>query len=61
MINSLRLGDETAILAQVVQEIKILRASVSQREREKAERATLKEQEKLVKAKASSAQLHNFC
>lgn len=36
---------------QVVQEIKVLRASVSQRERERAERATLKQQEKLTKAK----------
>ena len=38
--------------AQVVQEIKVLRSSVSQREKEKAERATLVEQERLVKAKA---------
>lgn len=37
---------------QVVQEIKVLRASVSQREREKAEKATLKVQEKLIKSKA---------
>ena len=36
---------------QVVQEIKVLRAGVSAKEREKAERATLKEQERLVKAK----------
>jgi hypothetical protein len=36
----------------VVQEIKVLRASVSQREKEKAERATLVQQERLVKAKA---------
>lgn len=39
---------------QVVQEIKVLRASVSQREREKAERATLKEQERLIKAKVEN-------
>ena len=38
--------------AQVVQEIKVLRSSVSQREKEKAERATLVVQERLVKAKA---------
>lgn len=37
--------------AQVVQEIKVLRSSVSQREKEKAERATLVVQERLVKAK----------
>lgn len=40
---------------QVVQEIKMLRANVSQREREKAERATLKEQERLIKAKVATA------
>ena len=38
--------------AQVVQEIKVLRSSVSQREKEKAERATLVVQDRLVKAKA---------
>ena len=36
---------------QVVQEIKIMRSNVSQREREKAERATLVTQERLVKSK----------
>ena len=40
------------VCAQVVQEIKVLRSSVSQREKEKAERATLVVQERLVKAKA---------
>ena len=48
---------------QVVQEIKVLRASVSARERERAERATLKEQEKLTKAKVGTlwipANLHS--
>ena len=34
-----------------MQEIKILRSNVSQREREKAERATLVTQERLVKSK----------
>lgn len=38
---------------QVVQEIKILRSNVSQREREKAERATLVTQERLVKSKVT--------
>ena len=38
---------------QVVQEIKILRSNVSQREREKAERATLVTQERLVKSKVA--------
>jgi nucleosome binding factor SPN SPT16 subunit len=38
----------------VVQEIKVLRSSVSQREKERAERATLVQQERLVKAKVSS-------
>jgi len=38
-------------IVQVVQEIKVLRAGVTAKEREKAERATLKEQERLVKAK----------
>lgn len=40
---------------QVVQEIKILRSNVSQREREKAERATLVTQERLVKSKVRTA------
>ena len=39
---------------QVVQEIKVLRGSVLQRERESAERATLVRQEKLVRAKVQS-------
>lgn len=37
--------------AKVVQEIKALRSSVQQREKEKAERATLVQQEKLVRGK----------
>lgn len=37
--------------AKVVQEIKTLRSSVQQRDKEKAERATLVQQEKLVRAK----------
>lgn len=37
--------------AQIVQEIKVMRSAVSTREREKAERATLVEQEKLIKSK----------
>ena len=40
---------------KVVQEIKVLRSSVSQREREQAERANLVQQERLVKSKVSSA------
>ncbi len=40
---------------QVVQEIKSLRSNVSQREKEKAERATLVQQERLVKAKVRRA------
>ena len=38
---------------KVVQEIKVLRSSVSQREREQAERANLVQQERLVKSKVS--------
>ena len=38
---------------QVVQEIKVLRSNISAREREKAERATLVQQDKLIKAKVS--------
>lgn len=41
----------------MVQEIKILRSNVSQREREKAERATLVTQERLVKSKVRRAQI----
>lgn len=37
--------------AKVVQEIKSLRSQVQQREKERAERATLVQQEKLVKSK----------
>eukprot|EP00891_Asterochloris_glomerata_P001119 jgi/Astpho2/1119/Aster-07668 len=37
--------------AKVVQEIKVLRSNISAREREKAERATLVQQDKLIKAK----------
>jgi hypothetical protein len=40
---------------QVVQEIKVLRSSVSQREKERAERATLVQQERLIKAKVRAA------
>ena len=35
----------------MVQEIKVLRSAIMSHEREKAERATLKQQEKLIKAK----------
>ena len=35
----------------MVQEIKVLRSNISAREREKAERATLVQQDKLIKAK----------
>lgn len=42
---------------QVVQEIKVLRSSVSQREKERAERATLVQQERLVKAKVRHSSL----
>ena len=38
---------------QVVQEIKVMRTSITAREKERAERATLVQQEKLSKAKAS--------
>lgn len=44
--------------ARVVQEIKTLRAQVQQREKEKAERATLVQQERLIKGKVS--QLRNI-
>ena len=43
---------------QVVQEIKVLRSSVTAHEREVAERATLVTQERLVKAKARSLDVH---
>ena len=43
---------------QVVQEIKVLRSSVSQREKERAERATLVQQERLVKAKVRCTSYH---
>ena len=39
---------------QVVQEIKVLRSNISAREREKAERATLVQQDKLIKAKVGA-------
>jgi hypothetical protein len=39
---------------QVVQEIKVLRSAVSAREKERAERATLVQQERLNKAKVRS-------
>ena len=38
------------LLLQVVQEIKMLRGSITQREKEKAERATLVQQERLIKS-----------
>ena len=38
---------------QVVQEIKMLRGSITQREKEKAERATLVQQERLIKSGVS--------
>ena len=41
--------------AKVVQEIKALRSAVQQREKEKAERATLVQQEKLVRGKVRGA------
>lgn len=47
-----------AWLSQVVQEIKVLRSGVSQRERERAERATLVEQERLIKAKVGHMSPH---
>ncbi|KAK9903552.1 hypothetical protein WJX75_008667 [Coccomyxa subellipsoidea] len=42
---------DTRHATKVVQEIKVLRSSVSQREKERAERATLVQQERLIKAK----------
>ena len=42
---------DTRHAARVVQEIKVLRSSVGQREKEKAERATLVQQERLIKSK----------
>lgn len=42
---------DTRHAVRVVQEIKVLRSNVSQREREQAERATLVQQERLVKSK----------
>ncbi len=47
---SFRTGD-VRHAAKVVQEIKTMRAQVQQREKEKAERATLVQQEKLIKGK----------
>ena len=41
--------------AKVVQEIKALRSAVQQREKEKAERATLVQQEKLVRGKVGGS------
>lgn len=40
---------------QVVQEIKSLRSAVQQREKERAERATLVQQERLVRSKVCPA------
>ena len=42
---------DTRHAARVVQEIKVLRSSVGQREKEQAERATLVQQERLIKSK----------
>lgn len=44
--------------AKVVQEIKALRSAVQQREKEKAERATLVQQEKLVRGKVRVSGCH---
>lgn len=41
--------------AKVVQEVKAMRSAVLQREKEKAERATLVQQEKLVRGKVGGA------
>jgi len=46
---------------QVVQEIKVLRSSVSQREKERAERATLVQQERLIKAKVRPSNAAECC
>lgn len=46
---------------KVVQEIKVLRSSVSQREREQAERANLVQQERLVKSKVSQCLMCCCC
>ncbi len=44
---------DTRHAVRVVQEIKVLRSNVSQREREQAERATLVQQERLIKSKVA--------
>ena len=44
---------DTRHALKVVQEIKVLRSSVSQREKEQAERATLVQQERLIKSKVA--------
>lgn len=46
-------SSDTRHAAKVVQEIKSLRAAVQQRDKEKAERATLVQQEKLVRGKVT--------
>ena len=45
---------DTRHAVRVVQEIKVLRSSVGQREKEQAERATLVQQERLIKSKVCS-------
>ena len=45
----------SGLALQVVQEIKVMRSSVTAREKERAERATLVQQEKLSKAKVLPA------
>lgn len=51
---SFRTGD-VRHAARVVQEIKSMRSQVQQREKEKAERATLVQQEKLIRGKVGDA------
>lgn len=57
---------DTRHAARVVQEIKVLRSSVGQREKEQAERATLVQQERLIKSKVwpclySLLRLYAYC
>ena len=58
------LAEKDWLVAQVVQEIKVMRSGVTAREKERAERATLVQQEKLSKAKVLRAllsSLHMYC
>ena len=55
------LAEKDLLVAQVVQEIKVMRSGVTAREKERAERATLVQQEKLSKAKVLRSLLSSLC